>query len=129
MTNGRPGRTNGRWTALTNGSVGTNVLTNVLGRVNGLMSGLARGEGRTNGLVNGNGFTNGRRGRPPVGLTSSGREWARSLAGIAAVVLLMVLAPILASVFTPTPAPPGIGLDGSFRDWGQIPVQIGRAHV
>ena len=122
LTNGRRGRTNGRVNGLTNGSGGTNGLTNGLGRVNGLMSGLARGEGRTNGLVNGNGFTNGRRGRPPVGLTSSGREWARSLAGIAAVVLLMVLAPILASVFTTTPAATGIVIDGSFRDWGQIPV-------
>src|SRR5437879_13527972 len=105
MTNGRPGRTNGRWTALTNGSVGTNGLTNGLGRVNGLMSGLARGEGRTNGLVNGNGFTNGRRGRPPVGLTSSGRGWARPRAGIAAVALLMVLAPSRAPRFTTHPAP------------------------
>src|SRR3989454_39205 len=122
LTNGRRGRTNGRVSGLTNGSGATNGLTNGLGRVNGLLSGLARGEGRTNGLVNGNGFTNGRRGRPPVRLTSPGREWARSLAGIAAVVLLMVLPPILASGFTTTPAATGIVIDGSFRDWGQIPV-------
>ena len=122
LTNGRRGRTNGRMNGFTNGSGATNGLTNGLGRVNGLMSGLARGEGRTNGLVNGNGFTNGRRGRPAGALPSAGREWARSLAGIAAVVLLMVLAPILASMFTTTPATRGIAIDGSFGDWSAVPV-------
>ncbi len=122
LTNGRRGRTNGRVNGLTNGSGATNGLTNGLGRVNGLMSGLARGEGRTNGLVNGNGFTNGRRGRPPKPLPSAGREWARSLAGIAAVVLLMVLAPILASMFTTTPAATGIAIDGSFGDWNAVSI-------
>jgi len=120
LTNGRRGMTNGRVNGLTNGSGATNGLTNGLGRVNGLMSGLARGEGRTNGLVNGNGFTNGQRGRAPAPLPSAGREWARSLAGIAAVVLLMVLAPILASMFTTTPAATGIAIDGSFGDWGRV---------
>ena len=122
LTNGRRGRTNGRVNGLTNGSGATNDLTDGLGRVNGLMSGLARGEGRTNGLVNGNGFTNGRRGRPPVRLASEGRQWARSVAGIAGVILLMVLAPILVSMLTTPSVARGIVIDGSFGDWGQVPV-------
>ena len=123
LTNGRRGRTNGRVNGITNGAGSTNGLTNGLGRVNGLMSGLARGEGRTNGLVNGNGFTNGTRGRSKGPLPSQGREWARSLAGIAAVVLLMVLAPILVSVLTTPPATSGIAIDGHFGDWARVPVQ------
>jgi len=119
LTNGR-GRTNGRVNGITNGAGSTNGLTNGLGRVNGLMSGLARGEGRTNGLVNGNGFTNGRRGGRARPLPRRGREWARSTVGIAAVVLLMVLAPILASLFTTTPAPTGLVIDGRFADWAGI---------
>ena len=119
LTNGR-GRTNGRVNGITNGIGSTNGLTNGLGRVNGLMSGLARGEGRTNGLVNGNGFTNGRRGGRARPMPRRGREWARSTVGIAAVVLLMVLAPILASLFTTTPAPTGLVIDGRFADWAGV---------
>src|SRR2546426_1147568 len=122
LTNGRHGRTNGRVSGLTNGSGATNGLTNGLGRVNGLMSGLARGEGRTNGLVNGNGFTNGRRGRPSARLPSAGREWARSVAGIAGVILLMVLAPILVSMLTTPSVTRGIVIDGSFGDWNRVPI-------
>lgn len=125
LTNGRRGRTNGltngRVNGLTNGAGSTNGLTNGLGRVNGLISGLARGEGRTNGLVNGNGFTNGRRGRSPRPLPRAGREWMRSVAGIAAVIVLIVLAPILASVLTTPPAVTGIAIDGTFTDWTGVP--------
>ena len=122
LTNGRRGRTNGsrgRTNGLTNGSDATNGLTNGLGRVNGLMSGLARGEGRTNGLVNGNGFTNGRRGRIPTAFPRARREWARSVVGIASVVLIMILAPIVASMLAAPPQARGIVIDGSFGDWAR----------
>src|SRR5438093_737682 len=113
LTNGRRGRTNGRVNGLTNGS----------GATNGLVSGLALGEGRTNGLVNGNGFTNGGRAPPQRMVPSAGREWTRSLAGVAGVVLLMILAPILASMLTTPPPVAGIAIDGSFGDWAKVPVR------
>src|SRR5438093_5497313 len=113
LTNGRRGRTNGRVNGLTNGS----------GATNGLVSGLALGEGRTNGLVNGNGFTNGGRAPPQRTVPSAGREWTRSLAGVAGVVLLMILAPILASMLTTPPPAAGIAIDGSFGDWAKVPVR------
>ena len=111
LTNGRHGRTNGRVNGLTNGT----------GATNGLMSGLARGEGQTNGLVNGNGFTNGGRGTPQRISRPAGLEWTRSLAGVAGVVLLMILAPILASMLATPPPVAGIAIDGSFGDWARVP--------
>ena len=115
-TNGRvngmgPGRVNG----LTNGAV--NGMRQAHGATNGL-SGWMGGEGRTNGLVNGNGFTNGRRGRYTPRPLPAQPHWARSLAGIAAVVALLVLVPILGSLFAPPPAPSSaIQINGSFGDW------------
>lgn len=114
------GLTNGRVNGLTNGRV--NGLTNGAGRVNGTLAGLTLG-GRTNGLVNGDGFTNGRRGR--VGVAPGQRQhWIRSVAGIASVVLLLVLAPILLSIFSSPTGVPAISIDGSFDDWGTVPTQF-----
>jgi len=119
-TNGRVnGRTNGRVNGFTNGRV--NGLTN--GTRNGLDLGLGRtnglsGRGRTNGLVNGDGFTNGRRGRYGLPSVPSQPHWARSVVGIAAVVALMILAPILASLMSPSPAlAETIRIDHDFGDW------------
>src|SRR5216117_1242024 len=83
----------------------------VNGRVNGTRSGRTNGrtngrtrkrlnvrQGATNGLVNGNGFTNGRRGRYGPPRIPAQPHWSRSVVGIAAVVALMVIVPILASM-------------------------------
>ena len=126
-----PGRTNGRTNGRLNGLAE--------GRVNGLTSGAAgagigRGatnglggftNGRTNGLVNGNGFTNGRRGRYTPSRLPKPPHWARSLVGIAAVIALMVLVPVLASVFSPGPgsyAP--IAIDHNFSDWNRYTAYV-----
>ncbi len=119
------GRTNGRTTGRVNGVAE--------GRVNGLTNGAATGmglthgatnglggftNGRTNGLVNGNGFTNGRRGRYGPSRLPDQPHWARSLVGIAAVIALMVLVPVLASILSPAPgsyAP--IAIDHNFSEW------------
>ena len=122
------GRTNGR----TNGRV--NGLAE--GRVNGLTNGAAHGRGatnglggftngRTNGLVNGNGFTNGRRGRYGPSRVPAQPHWARSLVGIAAVIALMVLVPVLASVLSPAPggyAP--IAIDHNFGEWARYTAYV-----
>lgn len=115
-TNGRVnGMGSGRVNGLTNGAV--NGLRQAQGATNGL-SGWTGGEGRTNGLVNGNGFTNGRRGRYTPRSLPAQPHWARSLAGIAAVVALLVLVPILGTLFAPPPAPSSaIQINGSFGDW------------
>ncbi|HEY7587159.1 MAG TPA: lamin tail domain-containing protein [Thermoplasmata archaeon] len=126
-TNGRVngrgnGRTNGfsegRVNGLTNGAVNGIGLSR--GAVNGL-GGLTQGVGRTNGLVNGNGFTNGRRGRYTPRRIPTQPHWARSLVGIAAVVALMVLVPVLASFLSPSPgvASP-IQIDRIFGDWSAL---------
>ncbi len=123
--NGRTnGRTNGRVNGLAEGRV--NGLTN--GAVNGL--GMGRGatnglggftNGRTNGLVNGNGFTNGRRGRYGPTRIPAQPHWARSLVGIAAVVALMVLVPVLASILSPSPgAYAPIAIDHNFGEWNRF---------
>lgn len=127
--NGRTnGRTNGRVNGLAEGRV--NGLTN--GAVNGM--GLGRGatnglggftNGRTNGLVNGNGFTNGRRGRYGPGRLPDQPHWARSVVGIAAVVALMILVPILASILSP---PSGsyapIAIDHNFSEWAKFAAYV-----
>ena len=127
------GRTNGVGTGHVNGRTNgrTNGRVNGLaeGRVNGLTNGAAHGRGatnglggftngRTNGLVNGNGFTNGRRGRYGPSRIPAQPHWARSLVGIAAVIALMVLVPVLASILSPAPggyAP--IAIDHNFSEW------------
>ena len=112
------GRVNGRINGLTNGRV--NGLTN--GRVNGLtngaVNGLTLGRGTTNGLVNGDGFTNGRRGRYGPARLPRQAHWTRSVVGVAAVVALMVLVPLLASLISPEPGPfEAIRIDHDFGDW------------
>ena len=121
------GRTNGRVSGTRNGHTNgrTNGRVNGLGegRVNGLTNGsaggLTFGRGATNGLVNGNGFTNGRRGRHPTPRIPAQPHWSRSVIGIAAVVALMVIVPILASMLSTGPTGPSsiIQIDGNFGDW------------
>ncbi len=132
-TNGlETGRGNGRTNGRTNGRV--NGLAE--GRVNGLTNGAVNGRGtgrgatnglggftngRTNGLVNGNGFTNGRRGRYGPARMPTQPHWTRSLVGIAAVVALMVLVPVLASILTPSPgAYAPIAIDHNFSEWNRF---------
>src|SRR5213593_1878189 len=97
------------------------------GHVNGLttgaVNGLTFGKGATNGLVNGNGFTNGRRGRYGPPRIPAQPHWSRSVVGIAAVVALMVIVPILASMLSPSPGGPSsiIRIDGDFSDWAPFP--------
>src|SRR5712692_7823072 len=89
----------------------------------GAVNGLTFGKGATNGLVNGNGFTNGRRGRYGPARIPSQPHWSRSVVGIAAVVALMVIVPILASLLSPSPSGPSaiIRIDGDFSDWAKFP--------
>ncbi len=130
---GSTGRINGAVRGQVNGRTNGRVNGVVEGRVNGLTNGaaaglgLARGatnglrgftNGRTNGLVNGNGFTNGRRGRSGASRLAAQPHWARSVIGIAAVVALMVLVPVLASLLSPTPGPYApIAIDHNFGEW------------
>lgn len=128
------GRTNGSRNGRTNGHVNgrTNGRVNGLGegRVNGLtpgaVNGLSFGRGATNGLVNGNGFTNGRRGRHATPRIPAQPHWSRSVTGIAAVVALMIIVPILASMLSPSPGGPSsiIRIDGDFSDWGSRPAYV-----
>jgi uncharacterized repeat protein (TIGR01451 family) len=125
------GRTNGRVNGRTNGHVNgrTNGRVNGVseGRVNGLAmgatNGLTFGRGATNGLVNGNGFTNGRRNGRAAPRIPAQPHWSRSVTGIAAVVALMLIVPILASMLSPSPVGPSslIRIDGDFSDWAAIP--------
>ncbi|TLZ50721.1 MAG: DUF11 domain-containing protein [Methanobacteriota archaeon] len=111
------GRVNG--TGRINGTGRVNGMMSPGGRTNGMMSGVPGG-GFVNGLVNGNGFTNGRRGRfasPPP----STRAWARSVAGVAGIVLLLLMMPILGTLLSTSPTPGGIQIDGRFGDWGKFP--------
>jgi len=122
------GRVNGRVNGFTNGRV--NGLTN--GRVNGLTNGRVNGlgswTGATNGLVNGDGFTNGRRGRYGPPRVMPQQHWARSLTGVAAVVALMVLVPLLASLILPVPGPvDAIRIDHDFADWVGIQAYVDSA--
>lgn len=126
-TNGHTnGRTNGRTNGLAEGRVNglTNGAVNGLGLTQGVTNGLGSlrvGAGRTNGLVNGNGFTNGRRGRFAPRPIRTQPNWARSLVGIAAVVALMILVPILASLMSPTAtSPSAIQIDHDFGDWSRL---------
>ena len=137
------GHTNGRTNRRTHGRTNGRVNGVAEGRVNGLTSGAAGGRvlaagatnglggftnGRTNGLVNGNGFTNGRRGRYAPSRLPKPPHWARSLVGIAAVVALMVLVPVLASVFTPGPgAYSPIAIDHNFNEWATYTAYVNTA--
>ena len=49
-------------------------------------------------------------------------HWSRSVIGIAAVVALMIIVPILASILSPGPNPPSsiIRIDGDFSDWANM---------
>src|SRR2546422_897578 len=93
------------------------------GLTTGAVNGLTFGKGATNGLVNGNGFTNGRRGRYGPPRIPAQPHWSRSVVGIAAVVALMVIVPILASMLSPSPGGPSsiIRIDGDFSDWAPFP--------
>ena len=121
-TNGRvngraPGHVNGRTNGVSEGRVN--------GLTNGAVNGLTFGRGATNGLVNGNGFTNGRLGRYGPARVPSQPHWARSVAGIAAVVALMILAPILASLLSPVPGSSGVlRIDRDFGDWAPFPAYV-----
>jgi uncharacterized repeat protein (TIGR01451 family) len=124
--NGTKGRTNGKvngmgrinGTRVNGGRV--NGLVSPAGRTNGMMSGVAPGEGMVNGLVNGNGFTNGRRGRWTPPKAGTPRDWMRSVTGIAAAVLLLLMIPIFATLLSTSP-PGGITIDGLFGDWAGVP--------
>lgn len=123
---GRKGRTNGQVNGTRSGRTNGRVNGVAEGRVNGLTTGAANGltfgRGATNGLVNGNGFTNGRRGRHSIPRIPPQPHWSRSVIGIAAVVALMVIVPILASMLSPAPTGgPLIRIDGSFGDWTKFP--------
>ena len=116
------GRTNG----LVNGLGRTNGLVNGIGRTNGLVNGLGRvyglvnGIGHVNGLVNGNGFTNGRRGRfQPI--YRAERGWFRSAGVVAAVIAILLLAPLIATLIPSGPQTTILRVDGSFSDWAGIP--------
>ncbi|HYS73318.1 MAG TPA: lamin tail domain-containing protein [Thermoplasmata archaeon] len=121
------GHTNGRTNGHTNGRTNGRVNGLSEGRVNGLttgaVNGLTFGHGATNGLVNGNGFTNGRRGRYGTPRIPAQPHWSHSVVGIAAVVALMVIVPILVSFLSPSPAGPTsiIRIDGDFSDWSRFP--------
>jgi uncharacterized repeat protein (TIGR01451 family) len=127
---GRTGRTNGQVNGTRNGRTNGRVNGVAEGRVNGLTTGAANGltfgRGATNGLVNGNGFTNGRRGRHPIPRIPPQPHWSRSVIGIAAVVALMVIVPILASLLSPAPTGGGplIRIDGNFGDWAKFPAYM-----
>src|SRR6267143_971902 len=114
----RDGRTNGR----TNGRVNGLGEGRVNGLTNGAVNGLTFGRGATNGLVNGNGFTNGRRGRQGTPRIPPQPHWSRSVIGIAAVVALMIIVPILASILSPGPNAPSsiIRIDWDFSDWANM---------
>src|SRR6266699_2585534 len=120
------GHTNGRTNGHTNGRTNGRVNGLSEGRVNGLttgaVNGLTFGHGATNGLVNGNGFTNGRRGRYGTPRIPAQPHWSHSVVGIAAVVALMVIVPILASILSPGPNAPSsiIRIDGDFSDWANM---------
>ena len=119
----RSGRTNGRTNGQTNGRVNGLAEGRVNGLTTGAVNGLTFGKGATNGLVNGNGFTNGRRGRYGPPRIPAQPHWSRSVVGIAAVVALMVIVPILASMLSPSPNGPSaiIRIDGDFSDWAKFP--------
>ena len=112
------GRVNG--VGRTNGAVSAGRTD---GLQTGLTSGMAPGEGMVNGLVNGTGMTNGRRGRWAPPRPGAPRSWMRSVVGIAAAVLLLLLMPILATLVWESP-PGGIAIDGEFRDWDGVPAYV-----
>jgi len=130
------GKTNGRTNGHINGRINGADRGRLGGLTNGAVNGLrfpggatngpgAFGAGRTNGLVNGNGFTNGRRGRYTPRALPTQPHWARSLIGIAAVVALMVLVPVLASLFAPSPSPlTPVQIDHDFRDWSKFTAYV-----
>src|SRR5439155_1224752 len=65
----------------------------------------------------------GRRGRYGPPRIPAQPHWSRSVVGIAAVVALMVIVPILASMLSPSPGGPSsiIRIDGDFSDWAPFP--------
>src|SRR6266568_2990993 len=93
------------------------------GRMNGRVNGTKGGHtnGRTNGHTNGR--TNGRRGRYGTPRIPAQPHWSHSVVGIAAVVALMVIVPILVSFLSPSPGGPTsiIRIDGDFSDWSRFP--------
>jgi ribosomal protein L40E len=102
------------------------------GRVNGLVNGLVNGttmgrvngvsvpSGRVNGLVNGTGLTNGRIDvfRPPIRPPDT--RWILNSVGIASILFLMILAPLVLNVLFETEGA-GIMIDGEFDDWSAVP--------
>src|SRR5437660_11723451 len=78
----------------------------VKGLTTGAVNGLTFGRGATNGLVNANGFTNGRRGRHATPRIPPQPHWSRSVIGIAAVVAIMIIVAMLASILSPGPNAP-----------------------
>ncbi|MFQ6106512.1 MAG: lamin tail domain-containing protein [Thermoplasmata archaeon] len=119
------GRTNGLVNGLVNGKV--NGLVNGLGKVNGLVNGLVNGVGRgnglVNGLINGNGLVNGRASRVrQIEIPRGPARWSRGLVGIAALLTLLVLMPMLGS-FVFVSEKPVIEIDGDFNDWYGLPTK------
>ncbi len=95
-------------------------MTRATGRVNGLASRVAPGEGMVNGLINGNGISDGRARRHSF-RTGGIHSRRRSASSIAIVVLMLLLVPVFAILFS-EPAPPGgIVIDGRFGDWASVP--------
>jgi uncharacterized repeat protein (TIGR01451 family) len=130
------GRTNGLVNGLVNGKVNglvnglgkvnglVNGLVNGRGRVNGLVNGLVNGRGRVNGLVNGlingNGLVNGRAGRVrPLEVPRGPARWSRGLAGVAAILIFIILGPMLGSIIF-VPDQDVIEIDGDFGDWSEL---------
>jgi uncharacterized repeat protein (TIGR01451 family) len=118
LVNGR-GRVNGMVNGLVNGLVNGKGRAN--GMINGLVNGLVNGMGRTNGLVNGlingNGLVNGRGSRHMPRLGPTDVHWPRALAGIAAVLSILIVVPLLFGLIAPSPSPSPIKIDGYFGDW------------
>lgn len=113
------GRTNGRINGRINGSPAT-----LEGSVNGLTTGMFAPLGRTNGLINGNGLTNGRRGRYVAYQVNGKAEWKKSVVGIAAVVLLLLFAPLLANLLAGEGGGNVASIDGRFTEWSSIPEYV-----
>jgi uncharacterized repeat protein (TIGR01451 family) len=114
LVNGR-GRVNGLVNGLVNGEGGMNGMVN--GLVNGLVNGMGRVNGLVNGLINGNGLVNGRASRHMPRLGPTDVRWPRVLGGIAAVLSLLIVGPLLFGLMAPPSSPPPITIDGYFKDW------------
>jgi uncharacterized repeat protein (TIGR01451 family) len=121
LVNGK-GRVNGMVNGLVDGLVNGRGRVNgmVNGLVNGLVNGMGRVNGLVNGLINGNGLVNGRGSKHMPRFGPRDPRWQRALGGIAAVMSILIVVPLLFGLISP-PAPPSpIKVDGSFDDWARV---------